>query len=79
MPRVYVYNRNSPACHSAILKITARPIRPGMIIPLTSDEFDALRDEAMCIEFDSPPTKGEKDGSTIQSPSDGADTGKDPG
>ena len=50
--RVYVVNRENPAAWSAVVKIAARHnMKPGSVIPLTQDEFDALKDDIVCLEL----------------------------
>lgn len=63
--RVYAYDANCPDAESAIRKLASQPLKPGMFIRMTSEEFDALQDRVLAIEVDDPkllPTpKGEAD------------------
>lgn len=50
---VYAINRDDDAAWSCMMKIIKNP-RPGAIIPLTQEEFDALKESVLVLQLPRP-------------------------
>lgn len=55
---VYVVDRDNKAAWSAVLKIVESQPRPGQFIPLSADEFQALKSGVLALAM---PTLGKRD------------------
>lgn len=50
---VYAVDRNNEAAWAAMMKICQERLRPGQVIPLSADEFAALKSGVLVLQMPS--------------------------
>lgn len=53
--QVWAIDREDAVAWKALMKIVQKPLRPGMVIPLTNREYKALQRSVLVLQIELPP------------------------